>query len=293
MTEKSDSRKTTGVLKLSVLLAGFLALVKFAAGILTNSMAILASALDSFLDVGGSLINLFAANEAAKPPDKEHAYGHGKIESLAGLFQSLVIGVSGFYLVIESGKRFFFERQVQQIEVGVGVMALSLLISLILVFRLSRANRHQKSIILTAESLHYRVDIFSNLAVIAALILVRITGMIVWDLMLSIAISVYVLKEAAGLLKKSVDELIDRSLPEDKVKKIKQFVLNFNDSIIGMHNFRSRSVGNRMFLDFHIEIRGVNDFKVAHDMTEALIEEVRTKWPDADLTVHYDPEGED
>jgi len=277
---------------LSVGVALLLTVVKFTAGFITHSMAIMASALDSTLDMLMSALNFFAFREASKPPDREHAYGHGKIESLAGLFQSLFIALSGSFVVYESVRRLIHGSFVTEIPLGIGVVVFSGVVTLLLSWRLKVLSQKNRSLILGTEKVHYAMDFVSYVGVIAALVLVGWTGHVYWDLIMSILVAVYIFKEAAHILGRAVSELLDRGLSSLELKKVKMLILRHHPSIVGAHNLRSRVVGNQLFLDFHIEIRGEDDFKKAHDMTESLIDKIKADHPNADVTVHFDPEGE-
>ncbi|MBI3313454.1 MAG: cation transporter [Candidatus Omnitrophica bacterium] len=284
--------QTSNALKLSIATGATLFILKFAAGIATHSMAVMASALDSAMDVGVSTVNLIAARQAAKPPDEDHAYGHGKIESLAALFQSLFISVSGIYIVFESVKRLILGSFVKDVPAGIIVMIFSIVATFLLVWRLRVVQKRSHSMILATEELHFNTDILSNGGVIAALFLVRITGLIFWDLVISMLVAGTIFRASYRILRRAIDELLDRSLPPVPKEKIEKLILEHHNSIVGLHNFRSRQVGHQMFLDFHIEIRGEEDFKKAHLMTESLIRKIQDKYPESDVTVHYDPEGE-
>ncbi|MFA5159515.1 MAG: cation diffusion facilitator family transporter [Candidatus Omnitrophota bacterium] len=277
---------------LSVGTALLLTVVKFSAGLMTHSMAIMASALDSTLDMLMSALNFFAFREASKPPDVEHAYGHGKVESLAGLFQSLFILLSGSFVVYESIRRLLQGSFVTEIPLGIGVIVFSGIVTLLLSWRLKILSKKNRSLILGTEKVHYSMDFVSYVGVIVALVLVGWTGRATWDLIVSILVAAYIFKEAIHILVRAVSELLDRGLSSTELKTIKMLILRHHPSIIGAHNLRSRVVGNQLFLDFHIEIRGEDDFKKAHDMTESLINKIRDHHPNADITVHFDPEGE-
>lgn len=293
MTSDEKTRQSKRILSFSILTAFALAVLKFVTGIVTGSMAILASALDSAMDAGVSTVNFIAANEAAKPPDAEHKYGHGKVESLAGLFQSLIISVSGLYVVVESVKRLFRGSEVRYHDAGIVVMLISALATIVLVWRLHVASKKYKSIILSTEKLHFTSDILTHGIVITALGLSRWTGLALWDLALSIAVAVYIFQASCKILKRSVDELLDRSLDPNTEKKIRQMIQAHHASIMGLHDFRSRQVGDKMFLDFHIEIQGETDFEKAHNIAESLVQKIKGEYTNADVTVHYDPEGAD
>lgn len=294
MTNSMDvkANPTTDVLKISILTAMGLALMKFAAGYFTHSLALIASGLDSAMDMATSLVNFIAAREAAKPPDEDHAYGHGKIESLASLFQSLLIGLSGLFVAVESIRRFVGGTYLHDIESGIIVMATAIILTLLLVWKLKQTAERNHSLILTTEKLHYSMDVLTNGGAIAALVLVRITGLVFWDLLCSIGVALYIFKTSYKIFRGAVDELLDKSLPPVSKEEIENLIQNFNPVIGGLHNFRSRRVGQQIFLDFYVEIHGEKDFKKAHLMTEDLIDKIREKYPEADVTVHYDPEGE-
>ncbi|MBI3307401.1 MAG: cation transporter [Candidatus Omnitrophica bacterium] len=290
--ENHKQEQTSNALKLSIATGLTLALIKFTTGLLTHSMAIMASALDSAMDVGVSTVNWIAAREAAKPPDEEHAYGHGKIESLAALFQSLFIAVTGIYIMVESFKRLFFGSFVKDAPVGIGVMIVCILITFFLVWRLRAVQKHNHSMILATEELHFTTDVLSNGGVIAALALTKWTGFVWWDLLISILVVSYVFRSSYYILRRAVDELLDRSLSPVSKEEIEKLILGHDPSIVGLHNFRSRQAGQQVFIDFHMEIRGEENFKKAHLMVESVIQKIRDKHPGADVTVHFDPEGE-
>ena len=277
---------------LSVGVALLLTVVKFSTGLMTHSMAIMASALDSTLDMMMSALNFFAFRVASKPPDEEHAYGHGKVESLASLFQSLFIGASGSFVIIEAVKRLVQGSYVSDIGLGIGVIVFSGIVTLLLSWRLNVLSKRNQSLILRTEKAHYSMDFVSYIGVIAALVLVGWTGSATWDLIVSILVAAYIFKEAIHVLVRSVSELLDRGLSNTELKTVKMLILRHHPSIVGVHNLRSRVVGNLLFLDFHIEIRGEDDFKKAHEMTESLIDKIKAHHPNADVTVHFDPDGE-
>ncbi len=239
-----------------------------------------------------SALNFFAFKMASKPPDDEHAYGHGKIESLAGLFQSLFIGFSGLFLIFEAIRRLIRGSYVAAIPLGVGVIIFAAILTAFLSWRLRRISLSSRSLILGAEEVHYTMDFFSYLGVILALVLVGWTGEVFWDLIVSILVAFFTFRAALRILNRSIAELLDRGLSVSELNNLRMMILRHHPAIVGAHSLRSRMVGNQLFLDFHIEIRGEDDFKRAHDMTESLITKIREHHANADVTVHFDPEGE-
>lgn len=291
MNENQLSSATKAI-QWSVATSFFLAVLKLITGIFTHSMAIFASALDSAMDMTISFVNLIAAKEAAKPPDEDHAYGHGKIESLASLFQSILIGLSGLFLTFEAVRRLIVGTSLRSIPLGIAVTLVSMMASTILARVLQATARKNKSLILSTEALHYSTDVITHAGTVIALLLVHFTRLPIWDLALSIGVSLYIFKASYKIFRQAVDELLDRSLPAVSKEDIETIIRQFSPSVVGIHNFRSRQVGPQIFLDFHIEIRGEDDFKRAHTMTESIIQRIQDHYPGADVTVHFDPEGE-
>ena len=287
----SQIKKKANAVKLSILTAFFLTAFKVLVGLTTHSLGLMASAIDSFMDMLVSSVNLIAIREADKPADKEHLYGHGKIESLAGLFQSIIISVSGFYLVIESIKRLIYRIEIEHVSVAIWVMTVSMILTLLLVLRLKRVFKETDSLIVGTESLHFTIDFITNGGIIAALILVRFTGSPFWDLAIAFVVACYILYQSFQILRKSVDELLDRALPLAEQKELERIILNHDPRIVGFHNLRTRKIRNQRFIDFHFEIRGEENFSRAHELTESLIKRIEASFPEADVTVHFDPEG--
>src|SRR5262245_1081950 len=170
----------------SVLVAGSLALLKLLAGLWTDSVAVLASLADSVLDLFASGLNFLAIRQALVPADQEHAYGHGKAESLAGLFQSVVVSASGFYLIWVSVQRLIVPVPLEHEGVGLLVMGVSLAATFWLVRRMRRVARETGSVALAADSLHYATDLLTNLSVAVSLALHRLLGIRLADPLISL-----------------------------------------------------------------------------------------------------------
>lgn len=279
-------------IRLSVGVATLLAILKFSTSILTHSLAIFTSGIDSLLDVFVSTFNFFTLRKAEEPPDEDHNYGHGKAESIAGLFQSLFIGTSGIVIIAESVRRLIMRNHhVNRLDMGMGVMFFSMGATFLLIRRLKSVARQSPSIVLDSEQLHFASDFYSNVGIIAILLLVRITHHVVFDLLVSLAIALYIFWQSMRLLRRSIDELMDREISPALHERIKKIIFGHDPRIVDFHNLRTRRVGNRIFIDFHVVLRGEESFREAHNLTESLISAIEREIPDCDLTVHTDPEG--
>jgi cation diffusion facilitator family transporter len=270
-------------------MAGGLAVLKAVAGIASGSLGVLASALDSLLDVTASAVNYVSLSVSNEPPDKDHPYGHGKAEALAGLFQGAFIALGGIGLLVESVRRVVFGGEVNVGGVALVAMAVSLTASTVHSMRLKRAAREGGSTVMKTEGAHFVTDVLSNGAVLLVLGVIRWTGWTTADVIVSAGVTVYILSQAWVILRDCVQELMDQGLPADTLVQIETLIRTHHTSVTGFHNLRARRAGGRSFVDFHIEIADVDSFKQAHDITEDLIDKVEALLPGADVTVHYDP----
>lgn len=288
MTAPADA---AALIKRSIALAALLCALKTGAGLWTGSLSILASALDSLMDLCASAVNFVSLAIAREPADREHQYGHAKAEALASLFQGAFITLSGAALLVESLRRLFAGSSLEFHYWSVGIMLLSTILSAWHGAALRRAANAEESSIMAAEGAHFLMDVAANIAVVAALLLVRWTGAIYWDLGLTLVVVAYVLSLSAALVATAVRELMDEGLPPADRVEVETIILTHDPRVVGFHDFRSRKAGKRRYLEFHIEIRGVKEFEMAHEITEKLVEKIKERIPNSDVLIHYDPEG--
>lgn len=289
--ETEEAAKTSAA-RLSILAAAFLITLKFATGYITGSISVWASLLDSTMDIFASSINYFAVRAAARPADEDHTYGHGKAESLAGLFQSIVIAASGIFLIRESIRRIIYPNQTSSEWLGVLTMLIAMTISIALVRRLKRVAHETESPALHADATHYVTDIFTNLGALLALVIVGLTPWQIADPVISIAIAFYILWSAVSVGRESIDVLMDRRLPPDVDELIAVVVSNHKDEgVLGFHDLRTRRSGSQKFIDLHLEVKRDMSLQEAHDVTVRVLRAIEAEIPRARVQIHTDPAG--
>jgi ferrous-iron efflux pump FieF len=272
----------------SVSVASFLALIKFAAFFFTDSVAMLSTFVDSLLDVLASLVNLYAIEHALTPADREHRFGHGKAEALAGLAQSAFISGSALFLLIEAGGRLFSPHPITQANVGIGVMLVSLLLTAVLVGFQRYVVRHTGSMAVQADSTHYVMDILTNLSVVASLAFSALFGWSATDPIIAIAITVYILSSIRDIASRSLDQLMDRELPDTDRKNIRAIALA-HPSVRNLHDLRTRTAGNTQFIQLHLEMAGGITLTHAHEISDEVENSIRRAYPHAEVIIHEDP----
>lgn len=289
--EAEDAAKTS-VARLSIMAAAFLVAVKLLTGYITGSISVWASLLDSTMDIFASAINFFAVRAAARPADEDHTYGHGKAESLAGLFQAIVIAASGIFLIRESIRRIINPNQTSSEWVGIITMVVAVVVSIGLVVRLRRVARETESPALHADAMHYVTDIYSNLSALLALVIVGLTPWQIADPIISLAIAFYILWSAVSVGRESIDALMDRRLPLKVDAQIKEVVERYlNQGVLGFHDLRTRRSGSQKFIDLHLEVERNMRLEEAHDVTVRVLRAIEAEIPRARVHIHTDPAG--
>jgi ferrous-iron efflux pump FieF len=276
----------------SVTVAVTLILAKLGAWIVTDSVAILSTLIDSLLDALASIITLFAVHQSLVPADREHRFGHGKAEALAALGQAAFITGSACLLVFEAVRRLFEPHAVTRELVGIAVMVLSIVLTLALVQYQRYVVRKTDSVAIGADSLHYVGDLLVNGGVIAALAATAWLGWQWLDPVLALAVAAYILLSAWRIARSSLDMLMDRELPDEDRTRIREIALS-HPGVHEMHDLRSRRSGTDTFIQLHIELDGELTLEQAHDISDTVEEEIRAAFPNAEVIIHQDPLGLD
>ncbi|MGB5621598.1 MAG: cation diffusion facilitator family transporter [Gammaproteobacteria bacterium] len=274
----------------SVATAGVLIAVKLVVWLNTGSVALLASLLDSLMDAAASIVNLLAVRYALQPADEEHRFGHGKAESLAGLAQSAFIAGTAVLLLFEAVDRLLHPQPVEGVAQGIGVMIFATLATLLLIGVQRYVIRRTNSLAIRADSLHYVMDLFTNMAVILAL------GLAAWgvrwaDPVFGLGLGVMILYGAYGIGREAVDHLMDRELSEDVQQEIARIALD-HEHVRAVHELRTRQAGQTRFIQMHLELDGRMTLARAHRIGDEVADRIRAGFPGADVLIHQDP-GDD
>jgi ferrous-iron efflux pump FieF len=267
-----------------------LIVIKLTAWLATGSVALLSTLIDSLLDVGASLVNLIAVRHALQPADRDHRFGHGKAEPLAGLAQSAFVAGSGLFLIIESAGRFTDPQQITRPLVGILVMGASIVLTFALVAFQKYVVAKTKSMAVGADSLHYTGDVLINGSVIVSLLLSSHFNIAFIDPLFAIGIAIYLLWNALGIARSSMDHLMDREFPEAEREKIKQIARTY-PGVQNAHDLRTRSSGAQSFIQLHLEMDGKLTLLEAHAIADAVEQKLRDAFPEAEVIIHQDPAG--
>ena len=283
-----DLKKTATIL--SVTLAVTLVFIKTIAFIKTDSLAILSSLVDSVTDFLASLISFIGIRFATKPATYNHKYGYGKSEALSAFLQAIFVGASGVWVIIDGIKRLINPIVISDVNLGIGIMIFSIISTALLVaFQTYVANK-TNSLAIRADRAHYTVDFLTNATVILSLIFVRLFDFLYFDVIAAIFISIYLLFNAYELAIDAVEQLTDKELPLEIKDKVSVLVKNTTD-VHGLHDFRTRSLGDIYYFELHLEIDGNLSLFKAHQITHVVEQKIKNLYPDCQVVIHQDPLG--
>ena len=278
--------------KAAVAVATVLVLGKFVAWWMTNSLSIQASLVDSLLDVGASIINLFAVKHALKPADEDHRFGHGKAEALASLGQSAFIAASALWLVIEGARRFYSPETVLISPFSNVVMIFSMVLTFSLVMFQRYVFKRTHSLAIKADSLHYKTDFLTSAAVLISLNISFSFGEIQLDSLIGIGIALYIALTSWGIFKEALDILMDRELSDAIIRDIRR-IAEAHKHVVGVHDLKTRSAGHKQFIQMHLDMDARLSLIEAHNIALEVTRDLKASFPDADILIHQDPYGHD
>ncbi|MBD1557412.1 CDF family cation-efflux transporter FieF [Vibrio sp. S9_S30] len=285
---KSDYSKLVSTAAwLATGVALLLLIIKVAAWWVTGSVSLLASLIDSLLDIAASVVNLIVVRYALQPADKEHSFGHGKAESLAALAQAMFISGSACFLILNGVDRFFRPHELQSPELGVYVSMFAILITGVLVAFQKHVVRKTGSQAIAADSLHYQSDLYMNAAIIVALGL-SWYGIGQADAVFAIGIGVFILSSAIRMVYSAVQSLLDRQLPDEEIKDIRLITCSVN-GVLGVHQIRTRMSGPVRFIQLHLELDDHMPLLEAHRISDEVEQKLLERFPEGDILIHQDP----
>ena len=269
----------------TVLIAG-----KLAAALMTGSVSVLASLVDSMMDVAASLINLLAVHYSLQPPDREHRFGHGKAEPLAGLVQAAFIAGSAVFLILHAIDRLLHPQPMNDALVGVGVLLFSIAATLLLLAFQHHVIRLTQSTAIRADALHYATDLLTNTATIVALGLAML-GWPLADPIFAIGIALYILYSAGHIGYEATQLLMDHELPPEIHRQVKEIARN-HPLVRGVHDLRTRRSGQTYFVQLHLMLDDQLPLVEAHQVADEVEAAIKAAFPNADVLIHEDPASE-
>ncbi len=285
---KMSPQKKATVVSSSV--ATLLVIVKLVLGVASGSVAVLASAIDSFLDMLVSILNFFAIKKSEESPDSEYHYGKGKIQAIAAVIEGTVITISGLYIIYQAIQKITSGAVTSLLTPSIIAMSFSIIITYALVRYLLRIAKETDNIVIKADALHYKTDLWSNAAVLVALGAVYFTGLDEIDAVFGLGIGLFIIYSAYEIIQEGLEILLDRALDADTVEKINE-IISDHPEVTSYHWLKTRTDGTTNYVEFHMVLRPNMLLLEAHRIADEVEDKIHLldqnkKWI---ITPHFDP----
>ncbi|MDQ7068057.1 MAG: cation diffusion facilitator family transporter [Sulfurimonas sp.] len=275
---------------ISTSIAGVLVVLKMSVALFSGSIAVLASAIDSMLDLLVSLFNFFALHNSEKDPDSKFHFGRSKIEPLAAVIEGAVILFSALFILYNALLKIVHPKELTYMNESVVVMLLSFVITAFLVLFLRYVSKKTNNLVIRSDALHYQTDLFSNGAVLFTLAAISYTGEQLIDPILGIAISFYMIYSAIPIIKDGVLMLLDAALPPEDIQAI-QTILESEPIIKSYHNLQTRESASHVFISVHAVFNASISLFDAHIISDKVEAKIKEYFKDkkTHMIMHMDP----
>lgn len=273
---------------LSVLAAIFLTAFKFVVGLLTGSLGILSEALHSGIDLIAAVITFFSVKVSDKPADREHNYGHGKIENFSALVETLLLLITCTWIIMEAVERLSTGKTHIDVTIWSYIVVItSIIIDATRSRALYKVAKKHNSQALEADALHFSTDIWSSSVVLFGLICANL-GFFTADSIAALIVAVIVLFVSYRLGRRAIDVLLDKA-PQDILERVKN-ILNRYPEILHYHSLKARSSGADTFIKFNIHLKPFMSLKRVHELCDRIEKDIRKDVPRSEVYIHAEPQ---
>lgn len=280
---------------ISVISNSTLVVSKLAVGLLIGSVSVVSEAIHSGVDLIAAGIALFAVKSANKPADKEHPYGHGKIENLSGTVEAVLIFLAAAWIVYEAAHKLIVPSPLEMAGLGVAIMAVSATVNFFVSRMLFRVGKETDSIALQADAWHLRTDVWTSAGVMGGLAVIMLSRWLfpAWDLWwldpaAAIVVALLIVRAAFHLTRQSLRDVMDESLPEEEQRWIADHVRSV-PGVFGFHGLRTRKAGPKRFVEFHLLVDRALSVETSHRLSHDVSDAIEKQFDGASVTVHIEP----
>ncbi|MFO7663742.1 MAG: cation diffusion facilitator family transporter [Chloroflexota bacterium] len=263
--------------------------LKVAAYRLTGSIGFLSDALETGANIIAAVITLIALVVAARPPDKDHAFGHSKAEYLSSGVEGVLILIAATFIAVQAVLRLFDPQPLEQVAIGVALSAVAAAINWGVARILMRAGRRHRSAALTADAHHLLTDVWTSAGVIVGVGLVGLTGWTWLDPVIALLVAAHIVVIAVRLMRESVNGLMDTALPEEEIERIDEILDDYRAQGVTFHALRTREAGSQRFVSFHVQVPGSWSVQAGHELLEQIEADIRQALSPVSVFTHLEP----
>jgi cation diffusion facilitator family transporter len=263
--------------------------LKVAVAVITGSISIVAQAVDSLLDLFAVIITVMAIRIAARPADEEHPFGHGKAENIAAVIQAVLIFTAGALIIYTAVRRMITGATVELTEAGIGVMLVSVIVSILLTRHLLRVSRAAGSIALEANAHNIAADVYSAAGVLIGFLVIRFSNLYIVDPIIAVIVAFFILRAGYNVTRKSFGGLVDTRLPQEEETEIKAAIMEHCCQVGGFHDLRTRQAGHQRYVELHLVMPKNASVDITHRICDNLEQDVKERLTNTSITIHVEP----
>lgn len=296
MDTMQANREKIVVARLSIISNSFLIAAKLLIGLMMGSVSIISEAVHSGVDLLAAIIAFVSVRKSGKPADREHPFGHGKIENISGSIEAILILLAAGWIIYEAVKRFLYPQPLEAVGWGVGVMLFSCIVNIVVSNKLFKVGEKTDSVALKADAWHLMTDVYTSAGVMAGLFIIWIAEMAVpgrhfhrIDPLAAIAVAILIMHAAWRLTVQSAGDLLDATLPSGERAIIRELIASKYPDVHGYHKLKTRKAGNIRFIEFHMLVAPDMSVQESHRITDDIARMISDSLPNATVTIHVEP----
>lgn len=275
--------------KLSVISNSLLIILKLSVGIITNSVSIISEAIHSSIDLVAAIIAFFSVRISGTPADKEHPFGHGKIENVSGVIEAILIFIASGWIIFEAVKKIANPEEATSLGLGSLVMLISAGVNMYVSHRLYIVAHKTDSVALEADALHLRTDVLTSLGVAIGLFLIVITKVHILDPIIAIVVACFIIRESVVLLLKAFNPLLDTAISTEEIEKVERILAEMN---VSYHDLRTRGAGSQRFIEFHLDAPPGETIENVHRQCDEIEKRLDSEFMDVTVLIHPEPNNQ-
>lgn len=274
---------------ISIVSNASLILLKLIAGMITGSVSLIAEAIHSVMDLAAAIVAFISVRIADRPADEKHHFGHGKAENISGVIEGVLIFIAAGIIINEAIHRLIEGSTLELLEMGIGIIAVSILVNVVVSRYLLKVSRALDSLALEADAIHLNTDVITMGGVLVGLVIVRLTGLTVVDPIIAILVAIVIMKAAYDIAKKSFGGLMDVSLSASEESVLKSCIIEHSSKIVGFHKLRTRKSGSQRYIDVHLVMPKNANVAEAHSFCDHLEQDIEGILERVDVNIHIEP----
>jgi cation diffusion facilitator family transporter len=284
-----QNKEKNDIALISVISNVLLVVLKLVVGLMIGSVSVISEAIHSGVDLVAAFIAFLSVRTSSQPPDTKHAFGHGKVENIAGVVEALLIIGAALLIIWEALDRLLHGGAMEDVGWGIAIMFVSTVVNYLVGRKQMQVARRTESIALEADAVHHNTDVLTSLGIFAGLVVIKLTGLAWIDPVFAILIALPILWTGIDLTFRSIKDLMDVNLPADEVAEIERIIQDHSGKFAGYQELRTRRSGSDRFIDLHLVVSPDMSVEQAHNLVDHIEKDITDRFQRTSVITHVEP----